>query len=95
MIYLEHQLPSTKQQEVKNNTHQLSFVRERLRPHTHKLRHIDIQREKGLTFGLLPPGGTVFIIVYMLSPELVESDNKWRDNQRIKDVRALEDILYV
>ena len=27
----------------------------------------------------------MFIIVYMLSPELVESDNKWRNNQRRKD----------
>lgn len=38
--------------------------------------NIQKTKTKGLTFGRLPPGGTVFIMVYMLSPELVESDRK-------------------
>lgn len=29
------------------------------------------------TLGLLGPGGTAFIKVYMLSPELVESETKY------------------
>lgn len=39
-----------------------------------------------LTFGRLPPGGTVFIMVYMLSPELVESDmSKFEMTTRFKE----------
>lgn len=34
--------------------------------------------KKGIvTLGLLGPGGTAFIKVYMLSPELVESETKY------------------
>ena len=45
--------------------------------------HKQIRR---LTFGRLPPGGTVFIMVYMLSPELVESDiSKFETTTRINE----------
>lgn len=37
----------------------------------------------GLTFGLFPLGGIEFITLYMLSPELVDSENEQITHSRV------------